>query len=68
MTWAQKPGIQHILIEKDSPTQNANIESFNGTFRDECLSENWFESLDQARLACCWAAMESANHQMLFIQ
>jgi len=22
---------------------------FNGTFRDECLDENWFESLEQAR-------------------
>jgi putative transposase len=49
MTWAQKHGIQHILIEPGSPTQNAYIESFNGTFRDECLNENWFESLEQAR-------------------
>jgi putative transposase len=51
MTWAQKHGIQHILIEPGSPTQNAYIESFNGTFRDECLNENWFESLEQARQA-----------------
>ena len=49
MTWAQKHGIHHILIEPGSPTQNAYIESFNGTFRDECLDENWFESLEQAR-------------------
>ena len=49
MTWAQKHGIKHILIEPGSPTQNAYIESFNGTFRDECLNENWFESLEQAR-------------------
>ena len=49
MTWAQKHGIQHILIEPGSPTQNAYIESFNGSFRDECLNENWFESLEQAR-------------------
>ena len=49
MTWAQKHGIKHILIEPGSPTQNAYIESFNGTFRDECLDENWFESLEQAR-------------------
>lgn len=28
---------------------NAYIESFNGTFRDECLDENWFESLEHAR-------------------
>ena len=50
-TWAQKHGIQHILIEPGSPKQNACIESFNGTFRDECLDENWFESLEQARQA-----------------
>jgi putative transposase len=49
MTWVQKHGIKHILIEPGSPTQNAYIESFNGTFRDECLDENWFESLEQAR-------------------
>jgi transposase InsO family protein len=35
------------LIEPGSPTQNAYIESFNGTFRDERLDENWFESLAQ---------------------
>ena len=51
MTWAQKHDIPHILIEPGSPTQNAYIESFNGTFRDECLDENWFESLEQARHA-----------------
>jgi putative transposase len=37
------------LIEPGSPTQNAYIESFNGTFRDECLNENWFTTLPQAR-------------------
>ena len=51
MSSAQKHSIQHILIEPGSPTQNAYIESFNGTFRDECLDENWFESLEQAHLA-----------------
>ncbi|MCB0066409.1 MAG: transposase, partial [Caldilineaceae bacterium] len=25
------------------------IESFNGKFRDECLNEQWFQSLPQAR-------------------
>ena len=51
MTWAKKHGIKQILIEPGSLTQNACIESFNGTFRDECLDENWFESLEQARQA-----------------
>jgi putative transposase len=25
------------------------MESFNGKFRDECLNENWFMSLEQVR-------------------
>ena len=49
MTWTHKHSIKQILIEPGSPTQNAYIESFNGTFTDECLDENWFESLEQAR-------------------
>ena len=30
------------------PTDNAFIESFNGRFRQECLNENWFLSLEDA--------------------
>lgn len=29
--------------------QNGYIESFNGKFRDECLNEQWFQTLPQAR-------------------
>lgn len=55
MTWMQARGIQHILIQPGKPTQSAYIESFNGKFRDECLNENWFESLAQAReLIATW--------------
>jgi putative transposase len=32
-----------------NPTDNAYIESFNGSFRDECLNTHWFLSLDDAR-------------------
>ena len=51
MAWMQARGIQHIhiLIQPGKPTQNAYIESFNGKFRDECLNENRFELLAQAR-------------------
>ena len=31
------------------PTDNPFIESFNGSFRDECLNTNWFLSLSDAR-------------------
>ncbi|MDR1076856.1 MAG: transposase, partial [Xanthomonadaceae bacterium] len=31
------------------PTDNPFIESFNGSFRDECLNTHWFLSLEDAR-------------------
>ena len=31
------------------PTDNAHIESFIGSFRDECLNINWFMSMEDAR-------------------
>jgi putative transposase len=31
------------------PTDNSFVESFNGSFRDECLNVHWFESLEEAR-------------------
>jgi putative transposase len=49
MAWCQEHGITHILIQPGRPMQNAYIESFNGTFRDECLNENVFTSLAHAR-------------------
>jgi transposase InsO family protein len=29
--------------------EDAFVESFKGRFRDECLNEHWFRSLDEAR-------------------
>ncbi len=37
------------FIEPGKPTQNAFIESFNRTLRDECLNQNWFASMPEAR-------------------
>ena len=48
--WAQKTGVTLHHIEPGKPTQNAFIESFNGTFRDDCLNQHWFSSLAEARL------------------
>jgi hypothetical protein len=38
-----------IISRRGKPTQNAFIESFNGKFRDECLNESSFASLQKAR-------------------
>jgi len=47
--WAYAHGVALHFIEPGKPVQNAFIESFNGKFRDECLNQNWFVSLDEAR-------------------
>ena len=47
--WAFSQGVKLHFIEAGKPVQNAYIESFNGKFRDECLNENWFVSLAEAR-------------------
>jgi putative transposase len=48
-SWAYTNGVKLRFIQPGKPTQNAYIESFNGKFRDECLNEHLFVSLDDAR-------------------
>ena len=50
LDWAHMRGIKLYLIEPGKPNQNAYIESFNGRFRDECLNEHWFTSLQHAKV------------------
>ena len=40
-------GLDFIRLVK--PTDDANIESFNGKLRAECLNENWFLSMEDAQ-------------------
>jgi len=47
--WAWEHLVHLAFIEPGKPVQNAFVESFNGTCRDECLNENWFLSLADAR-------------------
>jgi putative transposase len=47
--WAFENGVKLRFIQPGKPTQNAYIESFNGKFRNECLNDNVFVSLDSAR-------------------
>lgn len=47
--WAYERGVKLHFIDPGKPQQNGFIESFNGKFRDECLNENWFLSLADAR-------------------
>ena len=47
--WAYQNKVKLDFIEPGKPTQNGQIESFNGRFRAECLDQEWFSSLQQAR-------------------
>jgi len=47
--WAYRNGVELRFIQPGKPVQNAYVESFNGKFRDECLNEHWFLSLNEAR-------------------
>jgi putative transposase len=47
--WAHERGIRLRFIDPGKPAQNAFIESFNGRFRDECLNQHWFRSIEEAK-------------------
>ena len=47
--WAYWNHVTLDFSRPGKPTDNAYIESFNGRFRQECLNEHWFLSLDDAQ-------------------
>jgi len=53
--WAWLRGIEIHFIRPGKPVENCFVESLNGKFREECLSQNWFTSLaDARRLVADW--------------
>ena len=48
-SWAFENGISLHFIRPAKPTENGHIESFNGRLRDECLNQNWFTDLADAK-------------------
>ena len=47
--WAYQNSAKIDFSRPGRPTDNAFVESFNGTFRDECLNVHWFETLTEAK-------------------
>ena len=47
--WASRHGVKLNFIRPGKPIENAFAESFIGRFRDECLNQNWFTTINEAR-------------------
>jgi len=53
--WAYHHKVRMDFSHPGTPTDNAHIEPFNATLRDEFLNVNWFASLAEAQqLAGAW--------------
>jgi putative transposase len=48
--WAYRQAGKLDFSRPGKPTDNAYIESFNGRFGQECLDQNWFEKIEEARI------------------
>ena len=55
LKWFNDNNIEWHYIDPGKPQQNGYIESFNGSLRDECLNEEIFETLaDARRMLALW--------------
>jgi putative transposase len=50
LRWLTDAGIETAHIDPGKPWQNGTNESFNGKFRDECLSVEWFRTRREAQV------------------
>jgi putative transposase len=57
LRWLLSAGIETACIDPGKPWQNGLDESFNGKFRDDCLSIEWFRTRPEAT-----AVIESWQH------
>ena len=66
--WAYQHGVRIAFSRPGKPTDNAFVESFNGTFRAECLDAHWFTTMTETRqIAEAWRREynESRPHRSL---
>jgi putative transposase len=50
LRWVQGVGIDPAFIDPGKPWQNGTDESFNGKFRNECLTIEWFRNRLEAQV------------------
>jgi transposase InsO family protein len=47
--WAYQGGVKIAFSRPGEPTSNADIKTFNGTLRAECLDAHWFGTVEGAK-------------------
>ncbi len=62
VTWCERNNVELRYIQPGKPNQNAYVERFNRTYRDEVLSSYLFEDLDQVR-EITWGWMQEYNEE-----
>ena len=50
LRWLQAAHIETAFIDPGKPWQNGTDESFNGKFRNECLTVEWFRNRVEAKV------------------
>ncbi len=61
--WTKANGMAIQYIQPGKPNQNAYIERFNRTFREEVLDRHLFARLDDVREAAHWWMLEYNEHR-----
>lgn len=47
--WSKEQQVTLSFIQPGKPTQNAVVESLNGKFRNECLNQHGFRTMEEAK-------------------
>jgi putative transposase len=50
LRWLAAENSELALVDASTPWRNGTNESFNGKFRDECLSMEWFRNRVHAKI------------------
>jgi len=50
LRWAVAESLDIALIAPERPWRNGTVESFNGKFRDKCLSMEWFRNRQELKV------------------